>query len=139
MARKGWDSLSEGYRRRLERAGITRSAYDSGSALQQARGHTSRADESFASRVRRFVESYPTPERLSLRQTEFPIPLADRETQLARLRAMGPVKAQEYMDQRRRMNALYMSGRYEEAKTLYLHRDKSVPDGMWWYHGIFGG
>lgn len=39
MARKGWDSLSDKYRARLERNGVTRSGYESGTSLGKARGH----------------------------------------------------------------------------------------------------
>lgn len=37
--RKGWDNLSAPYRRRLERRGITRLAYERGDSLTRARGH----------------------------------------------------------------------------------------------------
>lgn len=39
MARKGWQSLSAGYRQRLEKAGISQQDYDSGVSIQKARGH----------------------------------------------------------------------------------------------------
>lgn len=39
MARKGWDSLSPNYRRRLEKAGLSKSDYESGVSLSKARGH----------------------------------------------------------------------------------------------------
>lgn len=39
MARKGWNQLSNTYRGRLERAGVSRSVYESGGSLQSARGH----------------------------------------------------------------------------------------------------
>lgn len=39
MARKGWQSLSPGYRARLEKAGISQGDYDGGQSLQSARGH----------------------------------------------------------------------------------------------------
>ena len=39
MARKGWDSLSDGYRARLQKGGISRSAYERGESLAKARGH----------------------------------------------------------------------------------------------------
>lgn len=39
MARKSWDRLSDNYRARLERKGVTRSAYESGTSMQGARGH----------------------------------------------------------------------------------------------------
>lgn len=38
MARN-WDSLSDSYRKRLERSGISRSDYQSGASLEKARGH----------------------------------------------------------------------------------------------------
>ncbi|GAA0411809.1 hypothetical protein [Streptomyces luteireticuli] len=37
--RKSWDLLSDGYRKRLERGGITRAAYEQGKSLSRARGH----------------------------------------------------------------------------------------------------
>jgi len=39
MARKGWDALSPAYKQRLERAGLTQRAYESGGSIQKARGH----------------------------------------------------------------------------------------------------
>src|SRR4029077_19916991 len=40
MARvRVWDSLSPGYRKRLEAAGITKRRYESGASLKRARGH----------------------------------------------------------------------------------------------------
>lgn len=39
MARKTWGALSENYRKRLERGGITKQAYESGASLSAARGH----------------------------------------------------------------------------------------------------
>jgi hypothetical protein len=38
-ARKGWDSLSAGYRKRLERSGISKRDYQNGVSLSRARGH----------------------------------------------------------------------------------------------------
>jgi hypothetical protein len=37
--RKGWDQLSDNYRRRLERGGIRKSDYEGGIPLDIARGH----------------------------------------------------------------------------------------------------
>lgn len=39
MARKSWGSLSDAYRRRLERGGVSRQDYESGVSLAGARGH----------------------------------------------------------------------------------------------------
>lgn len=41
MARKGWDSLSPNYRKRLQQGGISRSDYEKGQSLSKARGHES--------------------------------------------------------------------------------------------------
>lgn len=41
MARRNWSDLSDGYRARLARAGIDRTAYESGESLKGARGHRS--------------------------------------------------------------------------------------------------
>jgi hypothetical protein len=40
-ARKGWEQLSNTYRRRLKNNGITQSAYESGKSTSAARGHAS--------------------------------------------------------------------------------------------------
>lgn len=37
--RRGWLTLSEAYRRRLEKGGITRALYERGASLKSARGH----------------------------------------------------------------------------------------------------
>jgi hypothetical protein len=40
MARRGWDELSPSYKRRLQRGGVGRRAYESGRSLKKARGHS---------------------------------------------------------------------------------------------------
>lgn len=39
MAQRNWDRLSDSYRSRLERSGISREDYQSGQSLRAARGH----------------------------------------------------------------------------------------------------
>lgn len=39
MARKGWQSLSDAYRKRLQKAGISESDYAGGASIKSARGH----------------------------------------------------------------------------------------------------
>lgn len=39
MPIRDWDALSSDYRNRLQRGGITKSAYESGTSLSTARGH----------------------------------------------------------------------------------------------------
>ena len=40
MARKGWDQLSPAYRARLEKGGVSKTAYERGESIQAARGHS---------------------------------------------------------------------------------------------------
>jgi len=40
MARKGWDQLSPNYRARLEKSGISKTAYGRGESIKAARGHS---------------------------------------------------------------------------------------------------
>ena len=125
MARKGWDALSDAYRARLQRKGIGQSAYESGAFLHGARGHTSQAQESFTRRVGRFVQTHGAPQ--------------EPEEQAQHIRGMGTSQGQAYMDYRRKMTRLYERGEYRKAEAMYQRRDKSVPQSMWWYHGMFGG
>lgn len=50
--RKGWDSLSPKYRKRLEKNGITREGYNAGEKIQKARGHV---DETIPKRLRTYT------------------------------------------------------------------------------------
>lgn len=125
MARRDWDSLSDSYRKRLERNGIGKTAYESGAALQKARGHTSQRNESFTRRTKRFAENFSGSH--------------EPEDIRREILDMGPSKGEAYMDYRRKMTRLYEAGRYREAESLYSQRDVSIPANMWWYHGMFGG
>jgi len=40
MARKGWDALSPEYRKRIEKAGLSKADYEAGGSLKKARGHS---------------------------------------------------------------------------------------------------
>lgn len=137
MARKGWDALSDAYRARLSRSGINQSAYESGASLHGARGHTSQQSESFGRRIARFVEGHATGHRPHVRGQE--IRAMDSDELARRIHAMGPVRGQEYMDERRKMTRAYERGDYATAKRLYDKRPSGSPAHMWWYHGMFGG
>jgi hypothetical protein len=39
MARRGWDSLSDSYRSRLQKGGVSKSDYESGADITSGRGH----------------------------------------------------------------------------------------------------
>ena len=136
MARKGWDALSDAYRGRLQSKGIGQAAYESGASLHKARGHTSQAKESFTRRVGRFVQSHATGDAPHTRGRE--IQAMEAEDLAAKIRGMGPQKAQAYMDYRREMTRRYERGDYEGAKRMYEKRPKGSAAHMYWYHGMFG-
>ena len=52
--RKGWSSLSAGYRQRLIRQGITKHDYDTGQSLRSARGHGSHTPSETRKREERY-------------------------------------------------------------------------------------
>jgi hypothetical protein len=126
MARKGWDALSEKYRQRLIRNHISQADYEAGVSLHRARGKRSAAYESFTKRTTRFVH-------------RFGVPGDSPDIEIERIKRMGVKGGQDYMDYRRTMTKLYESGHYVEAQQMYVQRDKSVPDNMWYYHGMFSG
>lgn len=81
--RKGWDSLSDGYRERFEKKGLTREDYESGRPIKAARGHEH------------------TPERpTSYKASEFPKYAAERERLTNELQR----KKEEYFGGSKRWN-----------------------------------
>lgn len=127
--RKGWDSLSDSYRKRLTRSGITKAEYESGVDLSRARGHGSREKERFfeqtARFARRFAREYGRPELTS----------SIREN----VRRMGITRGREYMRQAKEATKLYERGYISEAQSFWLMRDRNQPEYMYFYHGIFSG
>lgn len=123
--RKGWDLLSDAYRDRLARAGITEQDYNAGVPLHGARGHVSAATESFARQSRTFAAEYSkyTP--------------ATRERVLSYVRSMGRAKGVAYMQEAREMARRYSIGEVREASQMWLARNKNYPDWMYYYHGVF--
>lgn len=129
MARKGWDALSAGYRRRLERKGVTRESYDSGQSLNAARGHKSASYEAAQSRRYRFEQNWVAhySEVYGFEEEEIRAELAEHD----------PIETDAMMRRQRRMEKLYHEGRLSEAHDLWEHRDRSFPDWMNYYHGYF--
>lgn len=125
MARKGWDALSESYRKRLLRSGVTEQQYTSGTPLHGARGHRSASAEAHGKAVRKFADTYTK---------YFP---EDRERTLEHLRHLPTGQAKAYMRHVQEMNRLYADGNQPEAHRLWEMRDKRLPDYMFYYHGIF--
>ncbi len=72
-ARRQWAELSTAYRRRLERAGISSSSYESGASLQGARGHAATPErparaERNATVYARYIRARVKPMRVATRE-----------------------------------------------------------------------
>lgn len=124
MARKGWDNLSDKYRRRLQNKGITRQDYDAGTPLHKARGKISARHESFYKRTRHFAAVYDSGRY--------------EESVMHHVRMLGAQQGSRYMDEVRRMVRAYESGDTMEARRLWEARDTVLPDYLYHYHGVFG-
>lgn len=128
--RKGWDNLSESYRARLQRSGITRSKYNSGRSLSKARGHTSRARETQTRNVDKFIDRY---------QQTYPFLTEDYDQLREELRSMSPSDARKALEQQKEAQRLYDSGEIKKARRIWERRDQRLPDWMFYYHGAWGG
>lgn len=127
MARKGWDALTDAYRDRLLRGGISQAAYESGSPLTRARGHTNPRLESFRRQARQFAETHSE-------RTYQP----ERADQMRHyILHLGVNDGRDYMRDAREMVRLYERGDTDAARALWDQRNQSVPEWMNYYHGIF--
>lgn len=116
MARKGWNSLSPGYRARIEKAGLTKADYEAGQSLQKARGHAN------------------TPERPSRSSpTKFPKYHAERQ----RLTRIIAAKKQQFFGISPKWNPVRATKLItEKSPPLKYLRWASQADEMDWLHAI---
>ena len=136
MARKGWDALSDAYRDRLIRGGLTEAQYDAGVPLHGARGHVSTNRESFNKQTARFAKAEI--ETKTSRRGNRQIPERTESAIRNRVRAMGPKEGRKHMERVRKMTRLYESGDTDKARRMWEGRDQSQPEYMYFYHGVFG-
>jgi hypothetical protein len=126
MARKPWEDLSPKYRARLERKGITRAKHESGTPLHKARGKVSKTHESRQRRINKFIKEY---------ESTYSFVPKDDYRQI--IRDLSPRQRDRYIAVQQRMQHAYESGDYIKSTDLYTHRDKSLPDYAYYYHGVF--
>ena len=106
MPRKGWANLSDKYRDRLTRKGITEASYDAGVSLHVARGKVSRVHESHKKRTLTFARE----------QAQWGM---QRQSEILRdVRSMSRVQGEAYMREVRKMSKLYARGDIEEAHRM---------------------
>lgn len=129
--RKSWDQLSDNYRRRLTRAGITPEQHAQGAGLSKARGHTSRAKENARRRqlksLQRFAQEYAKKYHL------------DEADVLAQMKALSTAEALAHMRGQERAEELYDEGHLFEATDVYTRNryHDATPEWMFYYHGVF--
>ena len=125
--RKRWEDLSPAYRRRLERAGITKRHHQSGKPVQRARGHT-REDEGLRHLFEKIQRNSPW---LGIDSSDF------REAR----REHGDRLVYQMLRYQERMSDAYASGDYLKAAALYNAMPSdfdALPDWMKKYHGVYG-
>ena len=132
--RKGWDALSDAYRNRLIRSGVSQQSYESGTPLHAARGHRNRAAESWAKETASFAKKYVD----ATNQPE------GRISQVrSYVRSLGKVQGKIYMEESWKNIDLYESGETDEASALWTSRTRartkghSWADYLYYYHGRF--
>lgn len=123
--RKGWDALSTPQRRRYERAGVTRSQYESGAgSLAKARGHgTSQqenARQSFLRSKKKYVEH--SAEMLG----------RDYEDQLDDFNHLNEFQQGRVIQVQAIAQQLHENRDYEEAHRLWAELQAELDFVPWW-------
>lgn len=135
MARKGWDALSDAYRDRLVRKGVTKVGYESGVPLEGARGHISPATEKWQRDTAKFARDYT---RYRQTNTRSNVPFPTEKQVRDYVRGLGRSQGRLYMSNVRAMVADYESGNLGGAQQRWVARPSTAPNYMYYYHGIFG-
>lgn len=119
MARKSWDQLSENYRKRLIRKGITPQQHAAGVSLKKARGHDEKTKlNDWVTSFAQFYGREPGDVWEAIREYGF-----DRVYKASRLQI--------------KMQDAYHAGQLHKAHQLWLTRDTGLPNWMNFYHGYF--
>lgn len=127
--RKGWDDLSTGYRKRLERGGITQQSYDSGVSLSKARG---KAGEE---QLRQDLATWKDKQRIFYGRKPKEIDASVRGLTKDELRALLKIQAEAetLFDPRVKQSDRPKT----KAHKVWNRRQKTVPEWMYYYHGYY--
>lgn len=129
MARKGWGSISPGYRERLERGGITEQSYESGASLSEARGHPSRS-QLIDQAVRHNHRIFSDTPNYSTRETKDFLSLLSN----AQLREYRKLSGNEIMTRGRGQAPKSTHGMTKPEFLRWAKSTGFAPAG-YWYHG----
>lgn len=134
--RKGWEQLSEGYRARLSRGGISRSEYEGGASLKSARGHRTPSgigEKSYASLyklARRYDYYTSTPGEQGRKLT----PAEVREVLDTALARFDRETVEHQLRVRNANVRSYRAGDRRPGKVAHSGRIQSMPAELSWYH-----
>jgi hypothetical protein len=138
--RKLWSELSDNYRQRLERGGITAETHARGKSLAKARGHKSRPYEraqSLNRQIERYAREYA--ERYDYSASRNFVP-PDADAIIYRLKILRPDEARKFMAEQRRAERLYDQGHTKTATKIWqrqLRTHRWMQESAFYYHGVF--
>lgn len=159
-ARKPWGQLSEGYRQRLTKAGITPESHAKGESLGKGRGHKSREEENRRRREkrqrqrdleRRFnawrehnEEMFFHRNRLLTGDTfQEKVNGKYRDVSYDDLKKVDPEVLDRAIDEQEELMRTWDtendtpidSRSHAVSHNMWKHRDKELPEWFWFYHG----
>lgn len=137
MARGPRDYAAE-YARRVTREQARAREEGREPSLHKARGHRSREYEAVQRQLRRHIEE-KNPRYDSRGEI---IRRAYQNGKAPSTRGMIDRYGLEHLQEQLRLAEqtarAYESGDRDRAVLLYMQRDQSLPEWIWWYHGVFG-
>lgn len=123
MARQQWATLSDAYRKRLTRGGITEQQYESGANLAGARGHKTATKENERRRFLRSKRRYAEKLADTLER--------DYDDVYEEIDLLTDANVEKLIDYQARLQKMFQSGRRREATLAFQEwsDELMVP---WW-------
>jgi len=130
--RKGWAQLSDTYRKRLERNGITQQQYEAGQSLGSARGHKHPPgiSEKVWAELVRLAKSLNWTDRNKRGPKVNPETILRSELQ----KGTDPKWLAERMRERAANTAAYQRGDKGPGRARWLQRRTYAAPELYWYH-----
>ncbi len=142
MARKGWENLSDSYRARLIRGGVSKSAYESGASLYKARGKHSKGHERFLDRTNTFAKQRATKSKKPLVELRKEARTHTSKEHQRYLNWTSQARLSEDQKMQRRLanpwwqkiNQAWQERDESKVADLWANRPRSLPKYMNFYH-----
>lgn len=129
--RKRWEDLTPGYRRRLERRGITPEKHAGGTSLYSARGHAAReeylrhlAEGRYRQRVRDWAD----------KQAE--LYYRDADETYDYMLTLDPAFVEHIIETQTQAENRYMNQGIRTPE-FWESREQGYPEWLYYYHGVF--